>query len=84
MAEDAKVEDDDKSRLRKALKQLRKDREEERAAQELLGRNAAKHRERGPRASESEGICARSSRISCSHGKTKQPQHENLADDAKQ
>ena len=36
MAQDAKVEDGDKSRLTKALKQLRKDREEESAARELL------------------------------------------------
>ena len=36
MAEDAKVDDGDKSRLRRALKQLRKDREEERPARELL------------------------------------------------
>ena len=36
MAENANVEDGDKSRLRKALKQLRNDREEETAARELL------------------------------------------------
>ena len=36
MADDAKVEDGDKGRLRKALKQLRKDREEKSAARELL------------------------------------------------
>ena len=36
MAEDAKVDDGARSRLRRALKQLRKDREEERAARELL------------------------------------------------
>ena len=36
MAEDAKADDGDKSRLRRALKQVRKDREEERAARQLL------------------------------------------------
>ena len=36
IAENANVEDGDKSRLRKALKQLRKDREEESTARELL------------------------------------------------
>ena len=36
MADDAKVEDVDKGRLRKTLKQLRKEREEENAAQQLL------------------------------------------------
>ena len=36
MAEDAKVDDSDRSRLRRALKQLRKDREEERAARKFL------------------------------------------------
>ena len=36
MAEDAKVDDGDRSRLMRALKELRKDREEERAARELL------------------------------------------------
>ena len=36
MAEEAKVDDGARSRLRSALKQLRKDTEEERAARELL------------------------------------------------
>ena len=49
MAEDAKVDDGVRTRLRRALKQLRKDREEERAARELLEemqRNVGEEQER--------------------------------------
>ena len=52
--DDAKVEDGDKGRLRKALKQLRKDRDEEGAARELLEEMQQNVDEAHARASESE------------------------------
>ena len=54
MAEDTKFEDGDKSRLRKALKQHRKDRHEGNAARELLEEMQQNVGEAHARASESE------------------------------
>ena len=55
MTENEKAEDGDKSRLRKALKQLRKDKEEEKgAARELLEEMQQNVNEAQERASESE------------------------------
>ena len=54
MAEDATVEDGDKSRLRRALKQLRKDRDKENAVREFLEEMQQNVDEAHARASESE------------------------------
>ena len=70
MAVDAKVEDGDKGWLRRALKQLRKDSEEERAAREHQKEMKPWMRHRSLRRNRS-SVCARSSRNTCTCGTEK-------------
>ena len=67
MAEDARVEDGDMSRLGKALKQLRKDRDEENATRELLEEMQQNVDDTQERASESErNLCRELEECMCS------------------
>ena len=68
MAENANVEDGDKSRLRKALKQLRKDSEEASAARELLEEMQQNVNEAQERASVRIGAEFVQGARSCTHG----------------
>ena len=70
MAEDAKVDDGASSRLRRALKQLRKDREEERAARELL-------EEMQQNVDEAQEMCAKERALSVSSDESEAPGEAN-------
>ena len=71
MADDAKVEDGDRGRLKKTFKQLRKERDEENevgAFLEEMEQNLDEAHARAPKLSED---CARSSRNTCTRGTEK-------------
>ena len=83
MAEDAKVDDGIRTRLKRALKKLRKDREVERAARELqeeMQRNVEEAQE--PVWESDENLCKELEEDM--HSWENQPQYEHVADGAEQ
>ena len=71
MADEATVEDGDRGRLRKTLKQLRKERDEANEALAFLEEMQQNLDERTPEPLKPNGDCARSLRITCTHGTKK-------------
>ena len=79
MTQDAKVYDGVRTRLRRALKQLQKDRKDEKVAKEV-------QEEMQRNVEEGTGASVRIGRkyVGTRSWKTEQPQHEDLANDAEQ